>query len=80
MASDRQCLQESFLNTLRKSRAQVTVFLVSGVKLSGHITSFDNFCLQLKRDAHSQLVYKHAISTIVPAEPIFLRHGEDKEG
>ncbi|MCY4005861.1 MAG: RNA chaperone Hfq [Rhodobacteraceae bacterium] len=65
-------LQKLFLNTLRKTRAPVTVFLVSGVKLTGHITSFDNFCLLLKRDIHAQLVYKHAVSTIVPVEPIYL--------
>ena len=80
MANERQNLQDAFLNTLRKTRASVTVFLVSGVKLTGHITSFDNYCLLLKRDSHSQLIYKHAISTIVPSEPIFLQAPESEEG
>ena len=72
MANDKQNLQDAFLNTLRKARASVTVFLVSGVKLSGHIASFDNYCVLLRRDNHSQMIYKHAISTIVPLEPIVM--------
>ena len=72
MAKERQNMQDAFLNTLRKTRAAVTVFLVSGVKLSGHIASFDNYCVLLRRDSHSQMIYKHAISTIVPLEPIVL--------
>lgn len=72
MATDRQNLQDAFLNTLRKSHGSVTIFLVSGVKLTGYLTSFDNYCVMLKRDNHSQLVYKHSISTIVPTEPISL--------
>lgn len=71
-----QNLQEAFLNHVRKNRMQVTVFLVNGVKLLGNITWFDNFCILLRRDGHSQLVFKHAISTIMPAEPISLRDGE----
>ena len=59
-------LQEIFLNSVRKDHTAVTVFLVNGVKLQGIITWFDNFCLLLKRDQHVQLVYKHAISTIMP--------------
>ena len=65
-------LQEIFLNTVRKDHAAVTVFLVNGVKLQGIITWFDNFSLLLKRDQHVQLVYKHAISTIMPVQPISL--------
>lgn len=65
-------LQEIFLNSVRKDHIAVTVFLVNGVKLQGIITWFDNFCLLLKRDQHVQLVYKHAISTIMPAVPINL--------
>ncbi len=76
MTSDHKNLQDLFLNTLRKTRASVTVFLVSGVKLTGHITSFDNYCLLLKRDLHSQLIYKHAVSTVVPSDPIFLQAKE----
>ena len=65
-------LQEIFLNTVRKDHTAVTVFLVNGVKLQGIITWFDNFSLLLKRDQHVQLVYKHAISTIMPVQPISL--------
>ena len=71
-----QNLQETFLNHVRKNRTQVTVFLVNGVKLLGYITWFDNFCILLRRDGHSQLVFKHAISTIMPAGPISLRDGD----
>jgi len=59
-------LQDLFLNSLRKSKAPVTMFLVKGVKLQGIITWFDNFSVLLRRDGQSQLVYKHAISTIMP--------------
>ena len=67
-----QNLQDSFLNHVRKQKVPVTIFLVNGVKLQGVITWFDNFCLLLRRDAQSQLVYKHAISTIMPGTPIQL--------
>jgi len=59
-------LQDAFLNLLRKNRTPVTMFLVKGVKLQGIVTWFDNFSILLRRDGHSQLVYKHAISTIMP--------------
>ena len=72
-------LQEVFLNNIRKSHAAVTVFLVNGVKLQGVITWFDNFSILLKRDQHVQLVYKHAISTIMPAGPIQLQEFDDKD-
>src|SRR5450755_2537320 len=65
-----QNLQDTFLNHVRKTKTSVTIFLVNGVKLQGFVTWFDNFCLLLRRDGHSQLVYKHAISTIMPAAPI----------
>jgi host factor-I protein len=65
-----QNLQDTFLNHVRKSKTSVTIFLVNGVKLQGFVTWFDNFCVLLRRDGHSQLVYKHAISTIMPASPI----------
>ena len=65
-------VQDVFLNNVRKNKTPVTVFLVNGVKLQGIITWFDNFCVLLRRDAHSQLVYKHAISTVMPAAPIQL--------
>jgi host factor-I protein len=73
MANEKpQNLQDTFLNHVRKTKIPVTVFLVNGVKLQGIITWFDNFCLLLRRDGVSQLVYKHAISTIMPASPISL--------
>ena len=73
MAQDKSHnLQEIFLNSIRKDHVAVTVFLVNGVKLQGIITWFDNFCLLLKRDQHVQLVYKHAISTIMPSVPVNL--------
>ena len=72
-------LQEVFLNNVRKSHAAVTVFLVNGVKLQGVITWFDNFSILLKRDQHVQLVYKHAISTIMPVGPIQLQEFDDKD-
>ncbi|WP_417622311.1 RNA chaperone Hfq [Parasphingorhabdus sp.] len=63
-------LQDLFLNSLRKSKTPVTMFLVKGVKLQGIVTWFDNFSVLLRRDGQSQLVYKHAISTIMPSEAI----------
>jgi host factor-I protein len=75
-----QNLQDTFLNHVRKSKTSVTIFLVNGVKLQGFVTWFDNFCVLLRRDGHSQLVYKHAISTIMPAAPIqMLEAVEDSE-
>ena len=71
-SSKNQNVQDVFLNHVRKNKLQVTVFLISGVKLQGIITWFDNFSMLLHRDSHSQLVYKHAISTIMPSEPIKL--------
>ena len=77
MASDRQNLQDAFLNQVRKEKNSVTVFLINGVKLQGVITWFDNFCLLLRRDGQSQLVYKHASSTIMPSQNISLYDGEE---
>lgn len=65
-------LQDVFLNAVRKQKIPVTMFLVNGVKLQGAITWFDNFSVLLRRDGHSQLVYKHAISTVMPAAPVQL--------
>jgi host factor-I protein len=65
-------LQDHFLNSLRRSHTSVTIFLVKGVKLQGIITGFDNFSVLLRRDGQAQLVYKHAISTIMPANPLDL--------
>jgi host factor-I protein len=64
-----QHLQEPFLNALRKERVQVSVFLVNGIKLQGHVESFDQFVILL-RNSVSQMVYKHAISTIVPTKAV----------
>jgi host factor-I protein len=75
-----QNLQDTFLNNVRKAKIPVTVFLVNGVKLQGIITWFDNFCLLLRRDGVSQLVYKHAISTIMPAGPVSLFDDETNGG
>ena len=73
MAQDKsQNVQDVFLNHVRKSKTPVTVFLVNGVKLQGIITWFDNFSVLLRRDGHTQLVYKHAISTVMPCAPIML--------
>ena len=73
MANEKsQNVQDVFLNHVRKSKTPVTVFLVNGVKLQGVVSWFDNFCVLLRRDGQSQLVYKHAISTIMPAQPVQL--------
>ncbi len=64
-----QSLQEPFLNTLRKERVPVSIYLVNGIKLQGQIESFDQFVVLLKNTV-SQMVYKHAISTIVPARAV----------
>lgn len=78
MASEKtQNIQDVFLNTLRKEKVPVTVFLTSGVKLQGSISGFDNFCVVLRRSPQVQLVYKHAIATIVPSTNISLYKGED---
>src|SRR5690606_20637308 len=63
-------LQDLFLNHLRREKTPVTMFLVKGVKLQGIVTWFDNFSILLRRDGQSQLVYKHAISTIMPGQPV----------
>ena len=72
MADKVNNLQDMFLNGLRRSKTPVTMFLVKGVKLQGIITWFDNFSVLLRRDGHTQLIYKHAISTIMPSQPLDL--------
>jgi len=72
MAEKVNNLQDMFLNGLRRSKTPVTMFLVKGVKLQGIITWFDNFSVLLRRDGQAQLIYKHAISTIMPAQPLDL--------
>ena len=78
MASPQSNLQDTFLNSVRKNKNPVTLFLVNGVKLQGIITWFDNFSVLLRREGTVQLVYKHAISTIMPSLPLDLI-GEDSE-
>ena len=70
-------LQDPFLNTLRKERIPVSIYLANGIKLQGHVESFDQFVILLKNSV-SQLVYKHAISTIVPARNVRLPLAEDE--
>ena len=77
MTGEKQSLQDSFLNGVRKDKNSVTVFLVNGVKLQGIITWFDSFCVLLRREGQSQLVYKHAISTIMPSQDINLYNGDE---
>ena len=79
MSEKSQNVQEVFLNNVRKNKSPVTVFLINGVKLQGIITWFDNYSVLLRRDAHSQLVFKHAISTIMPVTPIQLFDGDKAE-
>ena len=78
MAAKSLSLQDHFLNSVRRAKLPVTIFLVKGVKLQGVITWFDNFCVLLRRDGHSQLVYKHAISTVMPVGPISLFEGKEE--
>lgn len=77
-----QNVQDVFLNHLRKTRSSVTVFLVNGVKLQGVITWFDNFSMLLTRDGMTQMVYKHAISTVMPVEEVSLYEliGDENHG
>ncbi len=73
MATEKaQNVQDVFLNAIRKNKTPVTVFLVNGVTLQGIVTWFDNFSMLLRRDGHTQLVYKHAISTVMPSAPVQL--------
>ena len=75
-AEKNQNVQDVSLNHFRKNKTQVTVFLVNGARMQGIITWFDNFSLLLRREAHSQLVYKRAISTVMPVQPIQLLEGD----
>lgn len=77
MAERKQSLQDAFLNSVRKSKMPLTIFLVNGVKLQGVVTWFDSFCVLLRRDGSSQLVYKHAISTIMPSGTVLLNDPAD---
>jgi host factor-I protein len=77
MTDQKQNLQDVFLNYLRKNKTPTTIFLVNGVKLQGIVTWFDNFSVLLRREAHSQLIYKHAISTVMPNMPVQLFDGAE---
>ncbi len=79
-AEKSQNVQDVFLNYIRKNKTPVTIFLVNGVKLQGIVTWFDNFSVLLRRDGHTQLVYKHAISTVMPGTSISLFEPSAKEG
>jgi host factor-I protein len=78
MSSKGQLLQDPFLNTLRKEHVPVSIYLVNGIKLQGQIESFDQYVVLL-RNSVTQMVYKHAISTVVPSRPISLGTEKDAE-
>lgn len=74
-----QSLQDPFLNALRKEKVPVSIYLVNGIKLQGQIDSFDQFVVLL-RNSVNQMVYKHAISTVVPSRNVRLSSGDDDDG
>lgn len=76
MSSKSKQLQEPFLNALRKEKVSVSIFLVNGIKLQGQIDSFDQFVILLKSSVN-QMVYKHAVSTIVPSRPVSVDYDND---
>jgi len=78
MSGKGQSLQDPFLNALRKERVPVSVFLVNGIKLQGQIESFDNFVVLLKNTVN-QMIYKHAISTIVPARNVRIAPPQEEQ-
>lgn len=79
MVENSQNIQDVFLNSVRKQKESLTIFLVNGVKLSGYITAFDNFSVLLRRENHTQLVYKHAISTILPTSSFTVSQSAPKD-
>lgn len=79
LSENKNNLQDIFLNNLRKKKEPVTLFLVNGIKLQGIITWFDHFSVLLRRDRSTQLVYKHAISTVMPLNPIQILDGEENK-
>ena len=72
-------LQDLFLLSVRRSRTPVTVFLVNGCQMRGNITGFDSFIVTLESDGRQQMIYKHAISTVVPLSPVALKDAEESE-
>jgi host factor-I protein len=80
VSNDRKAsLQDTFLNAVRRQKIPLTIFLVNGVKLQGVVSWFDSFCVLLRRDGQAQLVYKHAISTIMPVQNVTLYEPEDMD-
>lgn len=79
MAEKGQNMQDIFLNSCRKDKKAVTVYLVNGVKLQGVISGFDNFSVVLRRNQMAQLVYKHSIATVVPTGPLSMNSGHSDE-
>jgi host factor-I protein len=73
-----QNIQDTFLNTIRKDKSQITIYLVSGVKLTGRIRSFDKYSVLLENNSQEQLIFKHAISTVVSGKPVLM--GEHRHG
>lgn len=72
-------LQDIFLNSTRKNKIEIIVFLVNGVPIKGRVLSFDNFTILLEVDKKQNLIYKHAISTMVPSKPIHFRDDEENQ-
>ena len=79
MTNKGQLLQDPFLNTLRRERVPVSIYLVNGIKLQGQIDYFDQYVVLLKNSV-TQMVYKHAISTVVPSRPVTIVQDADSEG
>jgi len=73
-----QNIQDSFLNTARKDKSQITIYLLSGVKLTGRIRSFDKYSVVLETNNQEQLIFKHAISTVVMAKGSMMHHGDSR--
>ena len=73
-----QLLQDPFLNALRKEHVPVSIYLVNGIKLQGQVESFDQYVVLLRNTSVTQMVYKHAISTVVPARAVSISHDNQK--
>ena len=79
MATKGQMLQDPFLNALRKEHVPVSIYLVNGIKLQGQVESFDQYVVLLRNTSVTQMVYKHAISTIVPARAVSLQPPDEQK-
>ncbi len=75
-----QLIQDPFLNEIRREKIPVSIFLISGIKLQGLVESFDQFVVLLRNNSCQQMVYKHAISTIVPGRPVQFSRGDSSQG